>query len=85
MLIGKFKTNQPFLFVVLLLIAVFLWIDAFLTFNSVSLIEENAAPLYIWIGLFFNEYRFWSVFLSFAFMIIQAFMFNRVIAGRNLV
>jgi len=85
MLIGKFKTNQPFLFAVLLLIAVFLWIDAFLTFNSVSLIEENAAPLYIWIAVFFNEYRFWSVLLSFIFMIIQAIMFNRVIAGRNLV
>lgn len=85
MLIGKFKEKHPFLFVLLPVIALVLWSDAFLMYNSVALTSKNAAPLYYWIAVFFDQHRFWSVLLSFSLMIIQAYMFNRVITDKGLV
>lgn len=85
MLIGKFKEKHPFLFILLPIIALVLWSDAFFMYNSVSLSSKNAAPLYYWIAVFFDQHRFWSVFLGFFFMIIQAYMFNKVITDRGLV
>jgi hypothetical protein len=85
MLIGKFKEKHPFLFVLLPVIALVLWSDAFFGYNSAALSSKNAAPLYYWIAVFFDQHRFWSVLLGFCFMIIQAYMFNRVIADKGLV
>jgi hypothetical protein len=85
MLIRKFKSNNPFLFVSLILLAIVLWIDGFLFYEQVSLDYENAAPLYIPIARLFDTYRFWSVLLSFLFLLLQAFMFNRIITDKNLV
>lgn len=85
MLIGKFKEKHPFLFVLLPVIALVLWSDAFFGYNSVALSSKNAAPLYYWIAVFFDQHRFWSVLLGFSLMIIQAYMFNRVITDKGLV
>jgi len=85
MLIGKFKQKHPFLLVLLPLIAMVLWADAFLLYNSVSLSSDNVAPLYYYIAIWFDQYRFLSVLLSFLFLIIQALMFNRIITDKGLV
>jgi len=85
MLIGKFKEKHPFLFILLPVIAFMLWSDAFFMYSSVTLSSKNAAPLYYWIAVFFDQHRFWSVLLSFFFMIIQAYMLNRMITEKGLV
>ncbi len=85
MLIGKFKEKHPFLFILLPVIALVLWADAFFMYNSVTLSSKNAAPLYYWIAVFFDQHRFWSVVLGYIFMIIQAYMLNRVITDKGLV
>ena len=85
MIIGKFKEKHPFLFVLLPVIALVLWSDAFFGYNATALSSKNAAPLYYWIAVFFDQHRFWSVLLGFSLMIIQAYMFNRVITDKGLV
>ncbi len=69
----------------LLNMAVLLWLDGFVFYRQVQLSSESAAPLYVLISHLFNQYKWWSVFLSFLFMLLQAFMINRVIADKNLV
>ncbi len=85
MLIGKFKSNHPFLYVVLVFLALVLWIDGFIHYKQTSLQYDNAAPLYGWIANFFDKLPFLSVLLSFLFMLLQTFMFNKVICDKNLV
>lgn len=69
----------------LLIVAALLWLDGFIFYRQAELTSEGAAPLYILIAQLFNQYKWWSVLLSFLFMLIQAFMINRVIADKNLV
>ncbi|MFN3554742.1 MAG: hypothetical protein ACK4VN_02125 [Bacteroidales bacterium] len=85
MIISKFKSNQPALLGLLLLIAAALWIDGFLQFRQIGADTQNPAPIYMAMAHFFDTHRFWNVLLAFLFMLLQAFMFNRIIAGRNLV
>lgn len=85
MLIGKFKSNNPLLNIILFLLAILFWIDSFIYFSNVELSSEHQAPLYAFIYRLFSQYPFWSVLLSFFFMLLQAFMFNRVITNKNLV
>jgi len=85
MIIGKFKSNKPLMFASLLTIAIVLWIDGFIGYNQTALPVENATPIYRLIAVFFESYSFLSVLLSFVFMLVQAFMFNRVITDKNLV
>lgn len=85
MLIGKFKSNQPLLYGLLVVIAVFLWIDGFLQYDQLGTDTSYGAPLYTPIAAFFDQYRLLNVLLSFVFMLVQAFMLNRIIAGKNLV
>lgn len=85
MLIRKFKTNQPFLYGLLIVIAVLLWLDGFIMHHKISLVKDSASPLYGPIASFFDSYSLWSVILSFLFMLVQAFIFNRVITGKNMV
>lgn len=85
MLIGKFKTNHPFLFILLFVISILLWLDSFIGYETIAVDYGNYAPFYTILVGFVNEYRFLSVLLSFLIMVAQAFMFNRVIADKNLV
>lgn len=85
MLIGKFKSNNPLLNIILLLLAVIFWIDSFIYFKDVELSSNYQAPLYTFIYRIFSSYPFGNVLLSFFFMLLQAFMFNRVITNKNLV
>lgn len=85
MLIGKFKSNNPLLNIILLLMAIIFWIDGFVFYSNVELSSQNLAPLYTFIYQMFSPNPFWSVLLSFVFMLLQAFMFNRVITNKNLV
>lgn len=73
------------MFALLVIIAVVLWLDAFLLFRQVSLPTENNAPLYSLVVAVFANRPFLSVLLSFLFMIIQAWMLNRVITSKNMV
>ncbi|TVQ11290.1 MAG: hypothetical protein EA361_12820 [Bacteroidetes bacterium] len=73
------------MFALLIIIAVVLWLDAFLLYGQVALPTENNAPLYSLVASVFSNRPFLSVLLSFLFMILQAWMFNRVITGKNLV
>ncbi len=73
------------MFASLLIIAVVLWIDGFFGYKHTHLPLNNSTPVYHFIAVFFNSYKFISVLLSFIFMLIQAFMFNKVIADKNLV
>ncbi len=85
MIIGKFKTNHPFLFGQLIIIAIIFWLDGFLFFRQTELPGRNAAPLYLMISDLFENYKLISLFFSFFFMLLQAFMFNRLIADKNIV
>ncbi len=85
MLIGKFKTNHPFLYAVLLLLAILLWMDGFIFYRDTPTLFEETAPLYSLLGAFFSYYPFLGITASFLFMIIQAFLFNKVITEKNLV
>ncbi|MFP4289722.1 MAG: hypothetical protein ACLFQS_10735 [Bacteroidales bacterium] len=85
MLIGKFKSNNPLLNIILFLLAILFWIDSFIYFSEVELSGQHQAPLYTFIYRLFSQYPFWNVLLSFFFMLLQAFMFNRVITNKNLV
>ncbi len=85
MVIGNFKTNHPFMFALLVIIAVVLWLDGFIFYRQVLVYGQNHAPLYGLMVSFFSQYKFISVLLSFLFMLLQAFMFNKVITDKNLV
>jgi hypothetical protein len=85
MIIGKFKTNHPFMIGLLLIMAVLLWLDGFVYYRQINLTVEGSAPLYFLLANFFQTYKWLSVILSFLFMLLQAFMLNRVIADKNLV
>ena len=85
MIIGKVKTNQPFLFSLLLIMAVALWIDGFFLFRDTVLPVENMAPFYSIIIHFLAPHKLAGTLISFFLMIIQAYMFNRVITDKNLV
>jgi len=73
------------MFMLLLIIAIVMWLDGFIFYSRTSLQLDSVAPLYGAVAHAFNEWKFLSVLLSFLFMILQAFMFNRVIADKNLV
>jgi hypothetical protein len=83
MIITRVKSNHPSLIILLVVLAVLLWLDGFLLHELT--LTQGAAPLYVWVGEFFTHYPGLSVALSFILMLVQAFMFNRVIAGKNLV
>jgi hypothetical protein len=85
MIIGKFKTNHPFMIGLLLIVAVLLWFDGFVFYRQIDFVVEGSAPLYIILAKFFQTYKWLSITLSFLFMLLQAFMLNRVIADKNLV
>jgi len=85
MIIGKFKTNHPFLFGLLIIIAIVFWLDGFFFFRQTELYYRNSAPLYLAVSELFLSHKFISVLASFFFMLLQAFMFNRVIADKNIV
>lgn len=85
MIIGKVKTNQPFMFSLLLIIAVALWTDGFFLFGKTSLPTENMAPFYSIIVHLLGPYKLTGTLMSFFFMIIQAWMFNRALTDKNLV
>jgi hypothetical protein len=73
------------MFMLLLIIAIVMWLDGFIFYSQTQLQSDSLAPLYGAIAQVFQEWKFLSVSLSFLFMILQAFMFNRVIADKNLV
>ncbi len=85
MIIGKVKTNQPFMFSLLLIIAVVLWTDGFFLFGKTSLPTEDMAPFYSIIVHLLGPYKLAGTLISFFFMIIQAWMFNRALTDKNLV
>lgn len=85
MIIGKFKTNHPFLFGLLIIIAIVFWLDGFIFFRQTELPDQNAAPLYLLISDLFENHKMISLIFSFFFMLLQAFMFNRVIADKSIV
>lgn len=85
MLIKQFKTNQPFLYGLLLILAIIFWVDSFIYHDQVVIVADQMAPLFVPFYELLAGYKFWSVFLSFIFMLVQAFMLNSVLTDKNLV
>lgn len=84
MIIGIFRVNRPFTPILLIILAVLLWLDGFIFHANVLLPETYSAPLYGPIARLFNQYTLLGVLLSFVFMMLQAFMLNRIITDKNL-
>lgn len=84
MIIGIFRVNRPFTPILLIILAVLLWLDGFIFHANVLLPETHTAPLYGPIAHLFNQYTFLNVLLSFVFVMLQAFMLNRIITDKNL-
>lgn len=85
MLIKTFKSNQPSLLLVLIMLALLLWIDAFFLNSQTGIVIAQPAPLYALFAGFFQQYTFISVLTGFLFLLFQAFLLNHIITTQNLV
>ena len=84
MLIKTFKKSRQFDPFMLMLVALVLWIDAFLFFGQHQWTVVAPAPLYQPLLVFVNNFPLLQVILAFLFLLVQAFMINHISTSKGL-
>jgi len=77
MLVRFFRSQQPFLLIILPVLSVLLWVPAFL--HPVALPIKHEMPFYDLIAMPLSAYPLAATILAFFLIVLQAFLFNYTI------
>lgn len=85
MLIRFFRSSFAVQYLVVLLIALVMWLPAFLMPPAIVLIPDGSGLLFVLLAEWLNEFTFVAVLVSFLMVLLLSFYFNEVLASNLLI
>jgi hypothetical protein len=85
MFIKLFKSNNPFLLVILLIFSGLLWLDSFINPIAVIYNTQFTTPFYNSILNLLYNYNLLSTIIAFALVFVQAVMINNIVTNNKLI